>query len=212
MRRRAVGTPLWVKALVTTLLIGVTSFWLADRHDRIGNEDRLAAIASEITGREVGVSCPGLLMRWLTLESTDTLAGTVEFDGDGRPAGETKLRERPCAELDALAEGRRDAELACAERSTSCGDSVQRVAWSLDTITHEAWHLYGIANEAEAECRAVQTNAWAGMRLGLTEEQARGLARLHYEAIYQQKPDQYRSGDCRDGGAMDMRPDDSRWP
>ena len=212
MRTRAVATPLWVKGLVAVVLAGAPVWWLADRHDRVSNENRLAGVASAIAGREVRVSCPGWFLRTFTPEATETVAGTVEFDADGTPAEETELRETPCAELDALAEGRRERQVACAERSTSCGDDAQKLAWSLDTITHEAWHLYGIANEAEAECRAVQTNAWAGMQLGLTEAQARGLARLHYEVIYEQKPDAYRSAECRDGGAMDVRPDDPRWP
>jgi hypothetical protein len=212
MRTRAAAPPLWVKVLVAVALIGPATWWLADRHDRVANQDRLAAIASEIAGREVGVSCPGWFVRAFTVDATETVAGTVEFDADGTPADETRLRETPCAELDALAEGRREAQVACAERSTSCGDDAQAVAWSVNTISHEAWHLHGIESEVETECRAVQTNAWTAMQLGLSEPQAGGLARLHYETVYAEMPERYHSPECRDGGAMDLRPDDPRWP
>ena len=212
MKTRAAVTPLWVRVLVTVLLVGAPTWWLADRHNRISNQNRLAEVASAIAGREVKVSCPGVLMRWFTADSTETLAGSVDFDEHGSPSDKTKLRERPCAELDALAEGRRDREVACAARSSSCGDDALQVAWAVDTITHEAWHLYGITNEAETECRSMQTMAWTARQLGLGDAEAQGLARLMWEAGYATMIVQYRSTDCRDGGAWDLRPREARWP
>ena len=212
MRTRAVATPLWVKAILAIVLIGGPGWWLADRHDRVVNENRLAGIASEIAGREVTVTCPGVLMRWFTVDATETVSGSVDFDGNGTPSDKTRLRERACAELDALAEGRRERAVTCAVRSSSCGTETLEAAWGLDTIVHEAWHLYGIGSEAETECRAMQTMAWAGQQLGLGEPEAQGLARHMWEAGYEMKPDQYRSTECRDGGPWDLRPQDPRWP
>jgi hypothetical protein len=209
MRTRTVATPLWVKALLMTVLVGTATWWLADRHDRVRNQARLAEIASAIARRPVEVRCPGPLARMLMFE---TLDGSVAFDADGRPHDETKLREAPCAELDALAEGRRAAQLDCVERSTTCGDDAQALAWAVDVLTHESWHLRGIMDEAETECHSLQTMAWAAQRLGATPAQARGLAELQLEAGYPRLPGRYRSGDCVDGGRLDLRPDDPVWP
>lgn len=202
-------TPLWVKSLLVTVLVGAPTWWLADRHDRITNQNRLAAVASQIAERPVRVRCPGPIGR---VFSWDTVDGSVAFDADGRPSDETRLRTVPCAELDALAEGRRAEQLACAELRPACGEEVQRVAWAVAVLVHEAWHLHGIADEAVTECHAVQTVAWAAQELGASEPQARGLAAIHLGTGHQDLPVRYRSDECRDGGSLDMRPDDPRWP
>ena len=188
--------------------VGLPAWWLAVRHDRVVNEVRLSAIASEIAGRPVEVLCPGLLRG----AGPDTVGGTVQFDADGNPADSTRLRKAPCLELDALAEGRRAPELACATRSTSCGDDVQAVAWAVDTLAHESFHLRGVMDEGVAECNSLQTLAWTAQRLGATSEQGRALARLHLETSYPQMPAQYRAPGCADGGPLDLRPDDPTWP
>jgi len=203
-------TPVWVKAMVALVLVGGPGWWIATTHDRHVNQSRLARIASQIAGREVGVRCPGVLGR--VGSNFDTAAGTVQFDADGNPADKTKLRQKPCAELDALAEGRRGEQLACVERSTSCGDDAQAVAHAVDTVTHESCHLAGVIDEAVTECFALQTMAWTAQQLGVTAAQARGLARLEWETTYTQLPDQYRTGDCADGRKLDRRPDDPSWP
>jgi hypothetical protein len=145
--------------------------------------------------------------------SWDIVEGSVRFDAEGRPADETKLRAFTCAELDALAEGRRDEELACAERDgAACGKPVHDLALAVDVLAHESWHLAGIIDEAVTECRAVQTTAWTAQRLGASAAQGRALARTHLETGYLRLPDRYRSGDCTDGGKLDLRPDDAVWP
>ena len=88
--------------------------------------------------------CPGLLRRI----GPDTRAGAVRFDADGRSADWTRLSTATCDELDALAEGRLGGELACAARSSSCGDDVLKVAWAVDTLAHEAFHMRGTTTRA----------------------------------------------------------------
>jgi hypothetical protein len=210
MRRTRARMPLGYRIAAIAVILLPSAWWVADRFDRHGNEQRLAAIATEIAGRGVEVHCPGPLGR--IGSDYDTLGGTVDANADGRPVNETKLRAAPCAELDALAEGRRADQLACVERSSSCGDDAARVAWAVDTITHEAFHMKGILDESVTECSAAQTMAWTATRLGATEQQARGLALLHWERNYPQMPEQYRQSGCQDGGALDLHPDDPRWP
>jgi hypothetical protein len=210
MRRTRARMPLGYRIVAIAAVVLPLAWLVADFADRKGNEHRLARIATQIAGREVHVHCPGPLGR--IGADYDTLGGTVDADADGQPVNETKLRTAPCAELDALAGGDRAAELACVERSTSCGDDAARVAWAVDTITHEAFHMKGIRDEALTECSALQTLAWTATQLGATEAQAQGLARLHWEQNYPLMPDQYRVSACQDGGPMDLRPNDPRWP
>jgi hypothetical protein len=187
-------TPLWVKLALATLAVGAPTWWLADRHDRLVNQGRLSEIASAIAGRPVHVHCPGPIGR---LSKWDTVEGSVMFDADGNPADVAKLQPGPCAQLDALAEGRRTAELACVERSSTCGDDAQDVAQAVDVLSHESWHLHGIRSEAQTECRAIGTNAWTAQQLGATAEQGRALALLYRETGYELLPDLYRTLDCR---------------
>jgi hypothetical protein len=168
-----VATPLWVRTLVCVALVGGPGWWALQWHDRTVNERRLAAIASQIAGRPVHVRCPGVVGRLL---GWDTVEGSVAFDAAGRPADVTKLRTFACAELDALAEGRRAAVLACVARGTRCGSAEDDVAMAVDVLTHESFHLSGIADEAQTECRSLQTMGWTAERLGVTPAVAQRLA------------------------------------
>jgi hypothetical protein len=210
MRTKRPTTPVWAKLAVALALTGPPGWWLVERHDRVGNEGRLGSIASELAGRDVRVRCPGPIGKVL---SWDVVEGSVRFDENGRPADETRLRAFTCAELDALAEGRRDEQLACAERDgDACGPEVEDLALAVDVLAHESWHLAGVLDEAVAECRAVQTIALTAQRLGATVAQGDALARVHLRAGYQRLPERYRSGACAAGGALDLRPDDPAWP
>ena len=203
-------TPLWVQLSLAAVLLGSLGWWALDRADRVGNERRLAVIASQIAGREVTVRCPGPIGR---VFGKDLLEGSVRFDENGRPANDTQLRQTSCSELDALAEGRRAQELACTERAgILCGRHGKELAMAVDVITHESFHLQGIQDEARTECNALQTMAATAVQLGATPAQGAALARGQFAESYPHMPDQYRSEHCSDGGAFDLRPDDSRFP
>jgi hypothetical protein len=210
MKRAHPSTPLPVKLALIAVLVGSSGWWLADCRDVRGNERRLSAIASEIAGREVRVQCPGVVGR---LFGWDIVEGSVRFDADGTPHDETKLRKQSCAELDALAEGERAHALACIGRTgIACGRHGREVTMAVDVLAHEAWHLRGIIDEAETECRSLQTMAWTAQQLGATAEQGHGLARAQYDGGYRDMPARYQSGACADGGTLDLRPDDPRFP
>jgi len=191
MRTVRPTAPGWVKLALVAVCIGSPSWWLAQRHDRVGNEARLGAIATAIAGREVRVRCPGVVGRVL---SWDIVEGSVRFDAAGRPADETRLRAFTCAELDALAEGRRASALTCAD--AACAHAANDVALAVDVLAHESWHLAGVMDEALTECKAVQTLAWTAQRLGATPEQGRALARRYVATGYPRLPERYRSGGC----------------
>jgi hypothetical protein len=67
-------------------------------------------------------------------------------------------------------------------------------------------------DEAVTECRSLQTMARTAERLGATPAQAHALAAYARDANYERMPDRYQSAECRDGGALDLRPDDPVWP
>jgi len=210
MTRAYPSTPLWVKLTFAALVTSALAWWIADRHDRRGNERRLGAIASQIAGREVRVSCPGPVGR---LIGWDIVEGSVRFSADGKPADETKIREQSCAELDALAEGRRGQELECIGRTAiACGRHGRETVMAVDVLAHESWHLRGVIDEAETECRSLQTLGWTAQQLGASAAQGRAMALAQYTGGYQEMPDRYRTGACAEGGALDLRPDDVRFP
>jgi hypothetical protein len=208
-RTRAVTTPLWVRAIVAVVAIGVPGWLGLAHHDRTVNQDRLGAIASEIAGRPVKVHCPGVLGRML---SWDIVEGSVRFDAAGTPADVADVRAKACAELDALAEGRRAGVLACVSMGGACGQAGDDLAMAVDVVTHEAHHLSGILDEAVTECRSLQTMARTAVRLGATPAQGQQLAAYALDANYERMPSRYQSPECRDGGALDLRPGDPRWP
>jgi len=203
--------PAKAKAAVAVAVLILPVMWAADTVQRVRLQHRLAPIASEIAGRQVGVRCPGWFGKLLS--PGDTTAGVVAVGEDGRVADRTDLRASTCEELAALSGGGRAAQLACVSRSSSCGDDAQATAWAVNTLAHEAVHLRGILDEALTECHAVQNLAFAAQRLGATPEQARGLALLHLETSPPKKPDQYQlPGGCENGGPLDERPADPVWP
>jgi len=202
--------PVKVKAgLIVAALILPVSWGIATYH-RIALQNKLSPIASEIAGRKVGVHCPGWFGRLLA--PGDTTAGVVSVDADGRVANRTELRTRTCDELGAVIAGGREHQLACAARSTSCGDDVQQMAWAINTLAHEAIHLRGILDEGVTECYAVQNFALVAQRLGVTPEQARNLAITHWETSREKLPDRYVATGCENGGPLDLRPADPVWP
>jgi hypothetical protein len=210
VRTRYPTTPLWLKLSVAVVLLAGTGWWALDRADRVGNERRLSAIASQIAGRSVRVHCPGPVAR---VFGGSTAEGWVKFDAAGRPADETELQKTACAELDALAEGRRAKELSCTERAgILCGRRGMQVAMAVDVVTHESFHLSGVRDEAQAECSSLQTMAATAQRLGATAAQGDALARGEYAETYPLMGEVYRSGDCREGGGLDLRPEDPLFP
>ena len=54
--------------------------------------------------------------------------------------------------------------------------------------------------------------AGTAVALGATQGQAGALARAQYAEDYPYLPDHYRSEQCAEGGELDLRPDDPRFP
>jgi len=170
---------------------------VAVQQEQRSNERRLAAIASDIAGRDVGVHCPGLLSR---LADVSAHAGTVFFDERGRPADFTDLDEETCFELDRFAEDK-----------IGHGEEA-KVARALHVLAHESSHLAGVRDEAAADCYGLQRTAFVAESLGADPAEAARLARLALAERAVTAPAEYRSSECHDGGALDLDRASTVWP
>lgn len=86
---------------------------------------------------------------------------------------------------------------------------------ALAVLAHEAWHLRGVSDEGMTECYAFQSGVEIGQRLGLSTETARRMMRrqLIENANRSGARLEYRiAPDCRDGGRLDLKPNDARFP
>ena len=79
-------------------------------------------------------------------------------------------------------------------------------------LAHESIHLSGIRDEAQADCFGFQKTAFVAEELGASPDEARRYAELAIIERTQSAPQEYRSPDCHDGGALDLNPGSSVWP
>lgn len=93
------------------------------------------------------------------------------------------------------------------QRLIDSGAATGRNAGGLAVALHEAVHAYGVENEAQANCYAVQLVSTAGLQLGLPLARARYLGSLAVRFVRATAPAGYwNAARCRDGGAWDLAP------
>lgn len=163
------------------------------REERARTEARLESEAAVIAGRPVRIRCDESYS--FTGAGSDTLG--VAFPR----AGLAYLDPGICRSLRDLLTG------------TSPGE---RSAEAVVVLAHEAVHLGGERREGVTECLALQRAVRLAVRLGMHERDARRLA----EALYRQRLSERNviraayalPSSCRDGGALDLRPHDPRFP
>ena len=195
-------------ALIVMLALFVG--WLTLNHRRAeAAEHELGAIASEIAGRPARVHCQGAVGAVFDVSAE---AGSVQFDAYGRPDDTTELKRGVCKALRRFERERTKPEFDCLRRVAACPPAVIRSAWAVQTLAHEAWHLAGIQAEARAQCFGMQTTAYVAERLGADGAQSQALAGYLYRHVYPRMPSDYRSSECRDGEALDLRPDTTVFP
>jgi len=90
--------------------------------------------------------------------------------------------------------------------------SPDALAWSVETLAHEAEHASGILSEVQAECYGMQTTPTAALLLGRTMAEGRYLATLYWKRWYAWLKPPYSSSECRNGGALDLHRDSDVWP
>ena len=72
-------------------------------------------------------------------------------------------------------------------------------------------HLRGIVSEAQAQCSAIQADAWTVERLGGTEPEGAAVA-SYILALQPALASEYQSGECRAGGTLDRAPATAAFP
>jgi hypothetical protein len=201
--RRRVWPP--VRRFLTGLgVIGalVVAVWLLDSRtgwNGIDGDTRAAAVArfsdeaSRIAGKPVEILCD---------ESRDYVGFVQHADGVAQVGGDhAYLTPERCLDLYRLA-------FKGENRSSQTGRAIA-------VLAHESWHLRGVSDEGTTECYALQSGVELGRRLGLSEDTARQLMRqqLVENALHGGASSEYLvPPDCRNGGRLDLAPNDSRFP
>jgi hypothetical protein len=86
------------------------------------------------------------------------------------------------------------------------------LALSVATLAHESVHVTGNLSEGLAECWGMQAIAAAAVELGRSQKEGRYLAELYWRHWYRFRRRPYWSSECRNGGALDLRPNTDIWP
>jgi len=164
-----------------------------DERTRGAAEVRFSEEASRVAGKPVTIRCD---------EGGDYVGAVQHADGVAQVGGNLAyLTPDRCLDLYRLA----------VKGEVRASQTAHAVA----VLAHETWHLRGVADEGVTECYALQSGVEIGQRLGLSAGTARRLMRQErVESVLRgQTNSAYRlPPDCRDGGRLDLRPDDAQFP
>lgn len=166
-------------------------------------EERLAGAISTLADRPATVECS--LTEW---SAGENVAGYVAAD-----SSVVHLAPEICYSLHRLLVLDDAPDLACLERSRRaraqlCSLEGTLAAAALQTVAHEAQHVAGITNEAQAECYGLQTVEEAARLLDVAD--TRSLAWYAWRLL--RRPPAYRSDECKRGGELDLDPATKAWP
>ena len=192
--RFAVGLAV-IAALVAAVWIldGSTGWSSVSGERRAEAVERFSDEASVIAEKPVSIRCD---------EARDYVGAVQHADGVATLGGDLAiLTPEICHDLYRLAF---DGEV-----------TGSRTGRAIAVLAHEAWHLRGVGDEATTECYALQSGVALGGRLGLDEDRAEQLMRqqLTENALRGAESIEYRvTSDCRDGGRLDLEPEDSGFP
>ena len=181
---RAVGA-----GLVSLLALTAGSFEVA-HHQRQQLATEALGVLAEVEG--VGANCERFSEE---LFNVSQYQGYVYYDG----SNVAHLRRNVCHNLWDYAHG--------AQSHPTEGQIL-----AVHIVAHETMHINGIQSEAVAECRAVQLNHLVAEALGATPEQARALQLRYYVDYYPHQREGYVSGECAEGGELDVFSDRAEFP
>jgi hypothetical protein len=169
-------------------------------------ESRFNRVGSALAGKEVHVRCwsSSGWTRLMRKESANTRATLNSATLGLADIGGTQIDLSP-AVCNALV------ELTDPEPQAPDELGQRRLATALVTLAHEPQHSKGIADEAVAECNAIQLAPKAAVELGVSRAYATSLMRMYWLHYGEELP-AYRSAECRQGGALDLQRGDSIWP
>jgi hypothetical protein len=178
-------------------------FWFVDSRTgwdslsvetRAEAQDDFSAEASRIAGKPVRIRCD---------ESGEYVGAVQHADGIATVGGDLAyLTPERCYDLYRLS----------FEGEVTSSQTARAIA----VLAHEAWHLQGVRDEGVTECYALQSGVGLGERLGLTEDRARALMA---QQLVENAGRRGAAGveyvvppGCRDGGPLDLDPNNSSFP
>jgi hypothetical protein len=87
------------------------------------------------------------------------------------------------------------------------------LANAVATLTHEAIHANGVANEAVTECYAMQLTELVAAQLGVSRSYGYSLGRIFWRYDWpRQRGTEYWTSRCYNGGPLDLFPKVKAWP
>lgn len=194
LRRFALGLALMAALGAAIWVVDSRTGWSSlSGETRLEAVERFSEEASVIAEKRVEVRCD---------EARDYVGAVQHADGVAQVGGELAiLTPEICDDLYRLAfEG---------EVTGS------RTGRAIAVLAHEAWHLRGVGDEGVTECSALQSGVELGERLGLSEGTAARLMRVQLteNALRGAGTLEYRfTGECRNGGTLDLDPESDRFP
>lgn len=192
----------WVMGRSAPILIGLVSLVLVvggfvEVRWRMNEHAYTVAMQKLLDRKEVYVHCQRLIGTLVDASGTE---GHVNYSSDGSRPKRADLTWSACHNLAKWRSG--------GHKATAPNDQIVAV----HVLTHEAMHVSGITSEAQAECYAMQHDAEMARLLGASAARADALALRYWTQDYPRMRDDYRSGDCAPGKAMDLHPDTPDWP
>jgi hypothetical protein len=178
---------------VPLLALGVTE------RQWISAEKELSAVARALAPSTDGVHCQ-------RFGETFTYAGAelghVDWDDDGVPTGPAMVSYETCGRL---------ADYWRASTAEKVSAPLEQVI-AVHVLTHESMHLSGLLDESDADCAAMQRDAWVAVQLGATPAEGQALAERYWHEVYPRMPDVYTDRECAADGPLDRTPGDGVWP
>ena len=197
---------LWIAALVGFVAFQV--YWFG----RVTpTEARLAGAAAAIAGREVEVRCPSVWRRLLEVSGFKGTATIGSRDG-GKPVAQ--LAHDVCETFEQLPEKGFPSDVSCltAEPAT-CDGWTMNVSVAVHVLSHESWHLAGVADEGTTECYAWQTDGQVARFFGASAAASDQVAAFLASRGDRAALPQYRPpAGCNPGGRLDLHPETAGWP
>jgi hypothetical protein len=192
----AIGMAVAVALFVIALRVDTRNTWSSlEPEARALAEQRFTREAREIAGRAVTVRCDD----GYAFTGVGSDAAGVAFI----PRGLAFLEPGVCRTLYDITEG-------------GGLDNREEAAFAVTVLAHEATHLRGIRNEATTECYALQEGTTLGTRLGISPGEAHELMQSQLDRDLGNRSVErlgYRlPAECRNGGALDLRPEDATFP
>lgn len=184
--------PLWIALLAILLVLGSIS----EVRWRLMEHRYTTATATLLDRPDAHVVCERLSGAMFNVWNR---SGYVQYRQDGKKPSRADLTFDTCQDL-------RSWET----HGKHANQRDQIIA--VHVLTHEAMHVAGYYNEAQAECAAMQHDSAMAQVLGASKTDADALAAYYFKYVYPHLRDDYLSDGCRADGPMDATPGDGLWP